>query len=340
MHQVLDDFIKQCGNSAEIKRGLAVKQDLEGKPRVQIADILSVHPAFVSKWRLIYDEFGVNGLYSTHQGGAPRSFLTGEQRKQTLTHIGLQTIFGPKDLQLYLEKAFDVRFKSMQSYYRLLHEAGMSWHKSQKTNPRRDKAKILEKRQELKKKFRYRRQSIKNRKTIVLFQDECHLKHGDAEGYVWGKKGERISVPMMNERHSQTFYGALDLVSMEFHLKEYDWANMVNTVDYLQWLINKYPLAKRIIIVWDGASFHKGELVKQFLQKVNGGLKESKWKLHCLLFAPNAPEQNPVEDCWLQAKNFVRRHILETPTFKDVVKCFNRAFNELDFDFGKLSWYY
>lgn len=151
MHQFLDDFIKQCGNSAEIKRGLAVKQDLEGKPRVQIADILSVHPAFVSKWRLIYDEFGVDGLYSTHQGGAPRSFLTREQRKQTLTHIGLQAIFGPKDLQLYLEKTFDVRFKSMQSYYQLLHEAGMSWHKSQKTNPGRDKVKVLEKRQELKK---------------------------------------------------------------------------------------------------------------------------------------------------------------------------------------------
>lgn len=151
MHQDLDDFIKRCDDSAEIKRGLAVKQDLEGKARPQIADILSVHPSFISKWRLIYDEFGVEGLYSTHQGGAPRSFLTEEQREQTLAHIGLHTIFGPKDLQLYLEKAFGVRFKSMQSYYRLLHEAGMSWHKSQKANPRRDKAKVLEKRQELKK---------------------------------------------------------------------------------------------------------------------------------------------------------------------------------------------
>jgi transposase len=209
-----------------------------------------------------------------------------------------------------------------------------------KNKPQKGQRKDTPKTPGIKKKFKKQIKSIKNRKTIVLFQDECHLKHGDAEGYVWGKKGERISVPMMNERHSQTFYGALDLVSREFHLKEYDWANMANTVDYLQWLMDKYPLAKRIIIVWDGASFHTGELVRQFLQKVNGGLKESKWKLHCLLFAPNAPEQNPVEDCWLQAKNYVRRHILETTTFKDVVKCFNRAFNELNFDFGKLGWYF
>lgn len=174
----------------------------------------------------------------------------------------------------------------------------------------------------------------------MLFQDECHLKHGDAEGYVWAKKGERVRVPMMNERHSKTFYGALDLMSHDFHLKEYDWANMENTVDYLKWLMGKYPLAKRIIIVWDGASFHTGAVVKAFLESINKGLKESKWKLHCLLFAPNAPDQNPVEDCWLKAKNHVRRCVLENPTFKHVAECFKRAFNELDFDFEKLKWYF
>lgn len=174
----------------------------------------------------------------------------------------------------------------------------------------------------------------------MLFEDECHLVHGDAEGYVWGQKGKRVSVPMMNEKHSQTFYGALDLFSQEFHLKEYNWADMTNTVDFLKWLMEKYPKAERIFIVWDGASFHRGKLVQEFLQQVNAGLKESKWKIHCLLFAPNAPEQNPVEDCWLQGKNFVRKSILENPTFKDVVKCFKRAFGELSFDFTKLEWYF
>ena len=166
------------------------------------------------------------------------------------------------------------------------------------------------------------------------------MKHGDAEGYVWAQKGKRVSVPMMNERHSKTFYGALDLVTRDFHLKEYDWANMENTVDYLKWLMQKYPLAKRIFIVWDGASFHTGSLVREFLQSINKGLKECKWKLHCLLFAPNAPDQNPAEDCWLKAKNFVRQHVLENKTFKDTAECFKRSFNELSFDFGKLDWYY
>jgi transposase len=181
---------------------------------------------------------------------------------------------------------------------------------------------------------------IKEGATVVLFEDECHLKHGDAEGYVWGLRNKRISVPMMNERHSKTFYGALDLSTHAFHLKEYDWANMENTVDYLKWLIAKHPKAKQIIIIWDGASFHTGQVVQQFLQTINKGLRKSMWKIHCLLFAPNAPDQNPVEDCWLKAKTFVRQRIMENLNFKDNVQCFIRSFNELIFDFGKLDWYF
>lgn len=167
------------------------------------------------------------------------------------------------------------------------------------------------------------------------------MKHGDSTGYVWGRKGKRVEVPMMNERHSKTFYGALDLFSRDFHLQQHDWANMENTVKFLKWLMEeKYPKAKRIFIVWDGASFHKGHLVKEFLDSVNQGLKKSKWKIHCLLFAPNAPDQNPVEDCWLKAKNFVRKSILQNRTFAQIIQCFKNAFNELDFDFNKLSWYF
>ena len=116
---------------------------------------------------------------------------------------------------------------------------------------------------------------------------------------------------------------------------------MENTVKFLRWLCEEiYPDAKRIIIVWDGASFHTGHLVRAFLDSVNQGLKRSKWKIHCLLFAPNAPDQNPVEDCWLKAKNHVRKHILQNQSFAQIVQCFKNAFQDLQFDFNKLKWYF
>ena len=33
-------------------------------------------------------------------------------------------------------------------------------------------------------------------------------------------------------------------------------------------------------------------------------------------FAPNAPQQNPVEDIWLQAKTYIRQRYYQCPSFK------------------------
>lgn len=154
MYSDLEDLIKHSCKPAEVKRGIAIKQDLAGKSRKLIGEILSVTEAFISKWRIIYDEHGVNGLISLHQGAKPRAFLTAEKKAEVLAHIRSHTVFGSSDLIFYLQNTHGVSFKSMKSYYELLHEAGMSWHKSQKINPRRDAQKVEAKRSEIKKNFK------------------------------------------------------------------------------------------------------------------------------------------------------------------------------------------
>lgn len=90
----LEEFIKNCGKASEIKRVLAVQNDVLGKPRPHIAVLLGVHPSFVSKWRIIYDEYGVEGLYSQHQGGSPRALLGNENLTAIYAHIRSHTVFG------------------------------------------------------------------------------------------------------------------------------------------------------------------------------------------------------------------------------------------------------
>lgn len=151
MYKNIEDLIERSKKSWEIKRALTVKQDLAGKDRKLIGEILEVSSSFVSKWRQIYDAYGVDGLLSYHKGGKPRSFLNESQRAQVLQHIKDHKIFSPKDLAVYLKQTFDVSFKSGQSYYDLLHAAKMSYHKSQKANPKRDEEKIERRRKEIKK---------------------------------------------------------------------------------------------------------------------------------------------------------------------------------------------
>jgi putative transposase len=154
MYTDLEDLIKRSPKPSEVKRGIAVKQDLAGKSRKLIGDILAVSRSFVSKWRIIYEEYGVNGLVSAHQGAKPRAFLSDEKKAEVLAHIQQHSVFGRGELASYLQNTHGVSYKHSQSYYDLLHEAGMSWHKSQKINPRRDEQKVQAKRSEIKKNFK------------------------------------------------------------------------------------------------------------------------------------------------------------------------------------------
>jgi hypothetical protein len=50
-----------------------------------------------------------------------------------------------------------------------------------------------------------------------------------------------------------------------------------------------------------GLSYHKYKAMPEYLLSINAGEPPEEWQVTCMLFAPNAPEQNPVEDIWLFA---------------------------------------
>ena len=128
---------------------------------------------------------------------------------------------------------------------------------------------------------------------------------GDACGYVWGRSDTRIEIPIVNERNRQTYFGALNYQTKEFILREYDVANGTSTIEFMKYLRSKF-CGKRIMLIWDRATYHKSREIKKFLDSVNQGKEENEWELTCILLAPNCPEQNPVEDVWLHGKNFLR----------------------------------
>ena len=135
-----------------------------------------------------------------------------------------------------------------------------------------------------------------------------------------------------------TYYGALNLRDRDFVLIPRESGDGENTVSFMKRLQELNPEKKRMII-WDGASYHDCGEVRAYLGEVNRGLEEKDWKITCLLFAPNAPEQNPVEDVWLRRKNHLRKHFYENKTFQHVKNCFCNFINKQIFNFGKIDWY-
>lgn len=173
----------------------------------------------------------------------------------------------------------------------------------------------------------------------MLLEDECHLVWGDVCGMVGGKRNTALTVSMTNERERQTYYGAINLLTNTVHLLERLVRDGTSTVAYLRWCQSFYP-DKKLLFLWDGASYPRGHERQTFLAQENAGLAEADWRITCMRFAPNAPEQNPVEDLWLKGKTYLRKQFAVNKTFAAVKQCFSTFLRTLNFQSSKGRWYW
>lgn len=180
-----------------------------------------------------------------------------------------------------------------------------------------------------------RRPEIETGELVVFIIDECHLLWGDIIGYIWGTRSERISIPVVNARDKQTYFGALDYKTKEFLTYSAKTGNSENTINFLEYLRSQRPDAK-LLIIWDGASYHRSQQIKDYLDSLNANLEKEQWLITCERFAPNAPQQNPVEDIWLQGKRLIREFYFFCHSFSVVKALFELSLNCQIFDFPKL----
>ncbi len=115
---------------------------------------------------------------------------------------------------------YDVIYQSKQSYYDLFSEAGITWKRSQKVNPKAEPA-VVKKQEEIGKFIGFNQSEIESGRLVVLFLDACHLCGGDVCGYRWGRSDMRVEIPMANERRRRTYFGALNDQTKEFILREW-----------------------------------------------------------------------------------------------------------------------
>ncbi len=132
----LTEFIQSNPDPRELKRALAVQMVLQEYTYYEIGDVLGVSLGFISKWRQTYEQQGAAGLYLRHQGS--RGYLSSKQRQGVVQWLQQKDYWNLSELQQYIEAQYDVVFESKQSYYSLFAEAGISWKKSQKCNPKAD----------------------------------------------------------------------------------------------------------------------------------------------------------------------------------------------------------
>ena len=155
--ETLDDMINNATDPRETKRALTVKMLQTGLSPQTITNLLNVSEQYVSKWKIQYEKEGIPGLRLAYRGKAP--YLTPAQRLQVVEWIKAHDTITIEGVRDYVESQYEVVYGSKQSYYDLLAEGGMSYHRTIAANPKYDEEKVLDKREEIKKKWHNIKQS-------------------------------------------------------------------------------------------------------------------------------------------------------------------------------------
>jgi hypothetical protein len=84
------------------------------------------------------------------------------------------------------------------------------------------------------------------------------------------------------------YYGALDYGNKEFLVQPYKKGDSSNTISFLKFLI-KQRLNSRLTIIWEGASYHKSQELRDYLDLVNKGKKPREMANKLYLICPRMP---------------------------------------------------
>jgi putative transposase len=114
-----------------------------------IGAVLQVTPRVVRKWRKRYEREGGEGLQVRYRGS--ESYPSVEQRQEIEDGLGAQETSTVEEVRDEIEARDGIVYQSKQSYYALLDARGLRYHRTEKGNPNRNEAQVLERREESKK---------------------------------------------------------------------------------------------------------------------------------------------------------------------------------------------
>lgn len=142
----------------------------------------------------------------------------------------------------------------------------------------------------------------------MVVADECKLQQEPNACYRWNPKRKTPVIKVNRKKQSVSIYGGLSKLTNKVITHFCQWQESKETIKFLgrikqHWLSLRQELdhAAPLLLVWDGASWHKSQEVKLWL-KSNPGVVE------LMNFPPYSPELNPQEKVW----KALRQHLLES----------------------------
>ena len=130
---------------------------------------------------------------------------------------------------------------------------------------------------------------------------------------MWSLKGCQPEIYTYGGRKRQHLVGAVDPNKGDLHLAFSETLKASQFQHYLEGLLARYPVPKKLIMVLDNARAHHSKELKPFL-------KANKDRLELVFLPPYSPDLNPMEWFWKLLRKMVTHN-----TFFGTFKEFQRA---------------
>lgn len=298
--QTLNTFIKQGNRSGrEARRAQAVLLLNEDVHAEAITTVTGYKRRQAFTLRKRYLAKGTSALEDARKG-KPKELLTKQQRNDLFEKLRNTTPenYGYKAdywttsiLANYIERQYEVRYKSRTSYYLMFRKARFTYHKPGKVSERRNEQDVQEWRKKIKKRIQ---EAWNDPHTVILTEDEMHLSTQTTTQKIWLPQGEYPKIEISRKRESRSVYGFLNIKEGKEHTFKTKWQNMYITAEIIPEIRKLYP-DKTILLVWDQAGWHKGKEAQHAIRE-DGGIET-------IYFPTAAPEENPQEHVWKNGRS-------------------------------------
>lgn len=298
----LNAFIHEKGRTvAESHRGQALLMLHNEYGADAIKMLVNYEKKYVFRIRKAYLEKGINALLDRPKKSRP--LLTRGQIKQvaeilhatTPRAFGIQCDFWTTNiLARLIKEQYGVMYKSKTSIRLLFKKADFTYHKPDKQYKKHDRKVIDEWREEV---LPFIKQAFEDPDTVILTGDEMILTTQTTTQTIWLPRGSFPKIDVASNRQKRCIYGFLDVKTGIEHSYVTKQTTGDITCKMLEKLANIYH-EKKIVLVWDNASWHKSQFVRDFLTT-------TKHSFHLINFPPYAPEENPQEHVWKEGRSEV-----------------------------------
>jgi transposase len=326
----IEAFMGETENIDEYKRALSVVTLEDGNP----LDRTGLSLKHVQRMRRAFRSIGTEAFKDKRHNNAP-VLLTKAQRDEVLVMLKTTTpnnhgysnseFWSTRILATVIKRKYSVVYASRTSYYVLFKKASFSFHLPGKQYEKADAEVVAAWKKEQHQRLE---EAFADPDTVILTEDEMVLTQATTTQKVWIPKGTTPAVIETNgTRKNRSIYGFLNLKTGKEHAFSTERQTMYETADILKKIRKIYPKQK-ILLLWDGAGWHRGSLAQEALVSHH---------IEAVHFPPYSPQLNPQEHVWKQGRSQVT-HNRFIPKIEPVTKELIDYLNTTTFPYSLLGF--